>query len=258
MSNPVLLNDLRRNWFRRRPVHAVALMAVLILILTLFVPALAGSVFGWSPSDYPLWRFPDILLPAIAPVFAAGSFAREHEQRTWQDVLLTRLTAGQILAGKFWACFFPTLATIIVLFPPLAMVLILTNVQWAQEPGSWMAAITLRFVLASVFYLAISLVCSYHSRNARAALVVCYVALALYGVVSFLLWRGLIDELFRESLVGATANRYGEVNGLTSISTHEFGFSLIDIAYMLQSLVLTVVLFLYLLLCIRRRRAPQW
>ena len=182
MTNPVFLNDLRKNWFRRRPVHAVALMAILILVLTLFVAAGASALFGFSSASYPLWRFPDLLLPVIAPAFAASAFAKEHEQRTWQDLLLTRLTAGEIVVGKFLACFFPTIATVIVLMPPFALILIMSGIQWAQEPGLWMLAVALRFLALAVFYLVVGLVCSYHSANARASLVTGYVVIALYGI----------------------------------------------------------------------------
>jgi ABC-type transport system involved in multi-copper enzyme maturation permease subunit len=259
MTNPVLLNDLRKSWFRRRPVHAVALMAILILVLTLSIAAGIPSMFGWSGTQVPLWRFPDLLLPVIAPAFAAGAFAKEHEQRTWQDVLLTRLTAGQIVGGKFFACFFPTMATIIVLLPPLAMILILTNVQWAQEPGPWMAAFSFRFLISAVFYLAVALVCSYHSSNARISLVIGYVVLALIGLVSYFFWGNVIDIISGSDSPAGTIyyTPYSERNDLLTLSRHEFGFSMPDLAFMSQSIVLSAVLFLYLLRRIRERRAPN-
>ena len=264
MTNPVLVNDLRRSWFRRRPVHAVALMAILILVLTLFMPLAFSMLFGWSTYTAPLWRFPDVALPVIAPAFAAGSFAKEHELRTWPDILLTRLSAGQIVAGKFFSSFIPTVAMIVVLFPPFALILILSNVQWAQEPGFWMVAIALRFLVASIFYLAVSLVCSYHSSNARASLVVGYVVLALYGVISYAAWRWIIDALILPEILATpnlrgnfTSPMYGEVNGLTSISRHEFGFSAVDTIYMAQSLLLSFILFSYLLRRIRQRQCPN-
>ena len=256
MNNPVLLNDLRKSWFRRRPVHAVALMAVAILVLTFLVIVGMPALFGFSQSTPPLWRFPDALLPIIAPIFAAGAFAREHEQRTWQDLLLTPLSAGEIVTGKFFASFFPAVATIVVLMPPLAMVLILSSVQWAQEPGPWMAAFGLRFLVSAVFYLAVGLVCSYHSTNARTSLVVGYVALALYGMASFFVWRMLVVIRFLPANVNTHGSIIGsgEQNGLMTLARGEFGMSRIDLYYMLQCILLCFILFAYLLFRVRQRR----
>lgn len=258
MTNPVFLNDLRKNWFRRRPVYGVALMAILILVLTLVVAAGVPALFGFSSNSYPLWRFPDLLLPVIAPAFAASAFAKEHEQRTWQDLLLTRLTAGEIVAGKFFACFFPTVATIIVLLPPFALILIISSVQWAQEPGFWMVAVSVRFLVLAVFYLVVGLVCSYHSANARASLVTGYVVLALYGIGSFALWRTYFDSFVRSFAdVGASpVFSRNDGNGLLSLSKHEFGLSPADQFFLCQSACLCIVLYGYLLFRIRLRREP--
>src|SRR5689334_5310176 len=197
MVNPVLVKDLRGNLFRRKPVLAVALMALAILALTLGISVLP-SLFGlWGQQDQlPLWRFPDLLLPIIAPAFAAGAFAKEYEQRTWQDLALTRLTALEILRGKFWACLLPTFTAIIVLFPPFALVLIMNNMEWAMEPGPWMLVVLLKFVISSAFYVSVCLVCSFYSNNFRTALVVAYVALAIYGMLNYVLWKFFLTPLF--------------------------------------------------------------
>jgi len=258
MTNPVLVNDLRKSWFRRRPVQTAALMAIIILVLTLFVGAGISSVFGFTSNTHPFWRFPDLLLPVVAPAFAAGAFAKEHEQRTWQDLLLTRLSAGEIVFGKFFACLFPTIAVVIVLMPPFAMILILSSVQWAQEPGLWMVAVALRFLVLAVFYLSVGLVCSYHSTDARTSLVVGYVVLALYGIVSFFVWRTVIfttTYTFYQNGSGQSFSE-GQTNGLLTLSRYEFGFSVPDLVFMVQSIVICSALFGYLLLRVRNRRNP--
>ncbi len=258
MTNPILLNDLRKNWFRRRPVHAVAMIAILILVLLFAVIGGVTTLFGWG-SQYPLWRFPDLLLPVIAPAFAAGSFAREHEQRTWQDILLTRLSAFEIVSGKLFACFLPTLAMIVVLFPAYSMVLIIQEVHWALVPGPWIAIVAIRFLVTAVFYLAVSLVCSYHSTNARMSLVIGYVALALYTLVSFFAWRMLFDSGLIPDVFDSNASRRtdGGSNGLLTLSRDEFGFSVADALYITQSAALCIVLLGYLLGQVRRRQAPN-
>jgi ABC-type transport system involved in multi-copper enzyme maturation permease subunit len=250
--NPVLVNDLRKSLFRRKPVLAVAYMAAAILVLTLgaaqFVPV-GGS---WRRQDLPLWRFPDILLPVLAPAFAAGAFAKEHEQRTWQDVLLTRLRAGEILAGKFTACFIPTLVALVVLCPPLLLILILQGVDWAMEAGPWMLILAAKFVIAVTFYVTVALVCSYHSPNARVALVVGYCALAVYGMANFAAWQFVIEPMMVPS-----ARNYLQWSGSGYGAwgdRQEFVLSQVDWLLLLQSFVLSGGLLTYLGLRLRQRR----
>jgi len=259
MTNPVLLNDLRKSWFRRRPVHAAALMAIIILVVTLLVASGGSTLLGLATRDLPFWRIPDILLPVVAPAFTAGAFAKEYEQRTWQDVLLTRLTAGEILTGKFVACFLPSIATIVVLMPPLAMLLIITDVQWAQEPGPWLVVFAGRFLVAIVFYLAVGLVCSYHSNNTRTSLVVGYVTLALYGMVSFFIWRLLAGMWAELVYTGPSYSPYStyQPNGLLHLSKSQFEISAIDLMYSFQSIVIFVALYGYLYARISNRRADR-
>ena len=190
--NPVLVNDLRKSLFRRKPVLAVAYMAAAILVLVFGVSTLMPAVGSWQVRQYPVWRFPDLLLPLVAPAFAAGAFAKEHEQRTWQDVLLTRLSGGEILWGKFFACFLPTLVALTVLFPPFLLVLILQNVEWAMDPGPWMLIWGAKLLISVSFYVSAALVCSYHSPNARVALVITYCVLVGYGLLNYAFWQYMI------------------------------------------------------------------
>src|SRR5437868_6039841 len=138
IANPVFGNELRKSLVRRKPLQCFAIWAAVMAALTYVAVSLPGVNAGIYV------QFPQIMLPIIAPAFAAGAFAKEHEQRTWQDLMLTRLTAGEILSGKFLACFIPTIATIIVLMPPFALILIMSSITLAQAPVAWMAAITFR------------------------------------------------------------------------------------------------------------------
>jgi ABC-type transport system involved in multi-copper enzyme maturation permease subunit len=239
--NPVLVNDLRKSLFRRKPVLAVALMAAAILVLTYGVFALIpmGASLSYG---YPVWRFPDFLLPVIAPAFAAGAFAREHEQRTWQDVLLTRLRASEILAGKFFACFLPTLMTLVILFPPFAMLLIVLGVEWAYDPGPWMFVLGAKFLLSVAFYVSAGLVCSYHSPNPRVALVVTYAALAAYGMLNHLFWL-----LVGQFLLPETPYHYYRERG-------SFELAPVDGLILIQMAILCAGMLTYLGLRVRWRK----
>lgn len=256
--NPVLINDLRRSLFRRKPVHAVALVALAILVLTLGVDGVLPGTSFFMSDRLPLWRFIDLLLPVVTPAFASGAFAKEYEQRTWQDILLTRLTAREILRGKFFACLLPTMVTIIVMFPPFAMLMILQNIQWAQEPGLWILVVLLKFVVSATFYVSLVLVCSYHSSNARASLVLGYVILAVYGLLNYALWQFMLaPQFFRVSFPGTTTY----VNGNThyrfvysgsnyysplAASRTQFDLSPVEWLHLGQSAVLSILLLAYL------------
>lgn len=189
-----MVNELRKSLFRRKPVLAALFVAIAILVLTLGM-----SVFDDSRlRSIPIWYLPDLLLPIVAPAFAAGAFAKEYEQRTWQDILLTNLSPRELVGGKFFACMVPTTMTILVCIPPFALLLIMQNVQWAMEPGFWMLVVALKFFVTAAFYLMLGFVCSYHCRNVRTALVVAYVIIFLYTLLNTFVWRYLVTTLYPE------------------------------------------------------------
>ncbi|HZT43248.1 MAG TPA: hypothetical protein VFA07_13850 [Chthonomonadaceae bacterium] len=257
--NPVLINDLRKSLFRRKPVLAVALMALAILLLTLGMTVVFPVGSRTTVDGAPLWRFVDLALPIVAPAFAAGAFAREYEQRTWQDVLLTRLSTQQILGGKFFACLLPMMATLIVLFPPFALLLIIQNVTWAMEPGLWIVALGVKFLLSATFYLAVALVCSYHCANFRTALTVGYVTLAAYLLFNYALWTYLLVPYFLTPQWEAlTLNGGGDVvqfrSSAWNVPDDTFRLSLVEWLHLAESTLFSVGLFAYLA---RRVRRPQ-
>src|SRR5579862_10068116 len=68
MENPVFVNELRQNIFRRKPLLALGLWA----LATIFLIWL--SQFA-RQTRYPLAWLPVFALPLIVPPFAAGTFA---------------------------------------------------------------------------------------------------------------------------------------------------------------------------------------
>lgn len=188
MANPVLVNDLRRSLFRRRPVLAVFCMAIAIFVLTILA-TFSGQEELRNLSRYiPVWNVPDLMLPIIVPAFASGSFAREHEQRTWDDVLLTMLGGWEIIRGKFLACLLPTIVAIIVMFPPFAMLLMLQGVTWSLDIGPWVLIVLIKFLISAFFYISLVMLFSYFCKNGRTALVASYVLLACYAFASYVVW----------------------------------------------------------------------
>src|ERR1043165_7309921 len=120
IANPVFGNELRKSLVRRKPLHCLAIWAGVMAALTYIAVSLPNVNAGIYV------QFPQIMLPIIAPSFAAGAFAKEHEQRTWQDLMLTNLTTRELLMGKFFAAYLPIVALLLSLAVPVLIGLLQT------------------------------------------------------------------------------------------------------------------------------------
>jgi ABC-type transport system involved in multi-copper enzyme maturation permease subunit len=202
MVNPVFVNELRQNMFRRKPVLGIGLWA----LATIFLIWL--SQFA-SLTRYPLSWLPVFALPLIVPPFAAGTFAKEYEQQTWQDLYLTRLTNAQVVIGKFCAALLQVGIIVISFFP--AMILVQLYQAIAQPaygnnllgggstlPGWWTVVLGFKLILSASLYVLLGMTCSRYSSNRRAALVWSYVALFLYGLLGTLVWTMVGAEVARD------------------------------------------------------------
>ncbi len=258
--NPVLLNDLRKSLLRRKPVHAVAAAAGAIVVLTKLIDWLfpSGQLYGHL-SGVALWYFPDIVLPVVVPAFACTAFAREHEQRTWQDVLLTRLSTGEILSGKVLSCLIPVLTTVAVLFPPYMLILIISGATLDSNAPAIDAVFT-RLLAMSCFYVALALVCSYHSPNPRVAIAITYTVLAFVLIMHWVA-RPLLAML----ALAYTPSGYGGAPYSSSgYSTYYYGSGsygpyamrqMLQSASITESLCFAPILLTHLAVRIRRARA---
>jgi hypothetical protein len=133
------------------------------------------------------------------------------------------------------------------------LILILQGVDWAMEAGPWMLILAAKFIIAVTFYVSVSLVCSYHSPNARVALVVGYCALAAYGMLNFAAWQFVIEPMMMPPDRYHYYSAYGQ--GYSSWGyRQEFALSPVDWLLLLQSFVLSGGLLTYLGLRLRRRR----
>jgi hypothetical protein len=188
--NPVFLNELRQSVFRRKPIQGGALWAGLtglLMWVTQFLPT----------KNYPISSIPAFLLPIIVPAFAAGTFAKEYEQQTWQDLYLTRLTNAQVVLGKFCASLLMVWLIVLSFLPAIMLALVSMDKAWAYTPGWWTVVLAFKLLFSACLYVLIAMVCSRYSGNRRTAMVWSYIALFLYGMVGWLIW----------SLVGGEAER---------------------------------------------------
>jgi ABC-type transport system involved in multi-copper enzyme maturation permease subunit len=193
IANPVFGNELRKSLVRRKPLQCFAIWAgvmAALMYVAVSLPALNAGIFI---------QFPHIMLPIIAPAFAAGAFAKEHEQRTWQDLMLTRLTTRELLFGKFFACYLPILALLFTLAAPVLFGMMQTaGMSDPYAYGSYsyfqvtseqvvpvFTSLLLKCLLQGAFYVSMAMVCSHYCSKARQALAVSYVSLALYAVLAY-------------------------------------------------------------------------
>jgi hypothetical protein len=186
--NPVFLNELRQSVFRRKPVQGIALWAALtgfLMWVTQFLPR----------TNYPISSIPAFLLPVIVPAFAAGTFAKEYEQQTWQDLTLTRLTNAQVVLGKFGASLLMVWLIVLSFIPAMMLALIAEDRAWAYLPGWWTVVLAFKLLFSASLYVLIAMVCSRYSSTRRTAMVWSYIALFLYGIVGWTIWTLVGSEV---------------------------------------------------------------
>src|SRR5579859_3908974 len=128
--NPVFVNELRQSPLRRKPLQGFLLWAGLtgvLMWLSQFSPG------GYAPAVVPL-----VALPLIVPAFAAGTFAKEYEQQTWQDLYLTRLSNFQVVIGKFGAALLLSMIMMLCFVPAMILMQINEHAYMIFKPGLWM------------------------------------------------------------------------------------------------------------------------
>jgi ABC-type transport system involved in multi-copper enzyme maturation permease subunit len=179
MINPIFVNELRQSPLRRRWVIAYVVWCLIS----------AGLIWMTDFSEqfaYQLAWVPMIILPLIVPSFAAGAFAKEYEQQTWQDLYLTRLTNWQVVSGKFWAALLQVWFVMLSFAP--AIVLMLGRERSVGTILWWGLLFSLQLLLSACFYVLIAMVCSRYCATRRGALIASYISLFLYAGLNKLLW----------------------------------------------------------------------
>ena len=255
MANPVLINDLRRSLFRRKPIHVTAYMAIGILVLTLIAASAIDFGMTYQIRDVPLWELPELLLPIVVPAFASGSFAREHEQRTWDDLRLTVLGSWEIIFGKFGACLLPTIVTIVVMFPPFAMLLMIQGVSWSADFGPWILIVVAKFLVNAFFYISLVMMCSCFFSKGRTALVASYVLLAVYAFANYLAWMVMVPSI--SMLFSGSDDDSGRYSaGYGSLGYHSashYSLNPVDIACSIQAIGFGALCLIFLRERMRKR-----
>ena len=129
IANPVLRKELlMRMRFGRQPTAQRIGVCLAIFLLLGFIYFKAYEQLSRFPSasdGHSLWAtvmwLQFIFICMIAPIVAANAITQEREQMTWEMLIFTRLTAGEIIFGKLAARFI-TVLLILLLGLPMALV----------------------------------------------------------------------------------------------------------------------------------------
>jgi len=109
MDNPVLKRELLRQWRFRNPRKVVRWLLLLggvatLVGLNLYLrPVSESGVTGFRNIFFELVYLQLFGVCVLSPAFYSNLFTREREQRTFEALLLTRLTSAQICVGKLLA-----------------------------------------------------------------------------------------------------------------------------------------------------------
>jgi len=74
-----------------------------------------------------------LLLPVVAASLASGVFTTEREGQTWNALLLSRLTASQIVIGKLAGALVPALLMLAALWPANLLIGMMAEVPWRNQ-----------------------------------------------------------------------------------------------------------------------------
>jgi ABC-type transport system involved in multi-copper enzyme maturation permease subunit len=190
-ENPVLMKEVRSRLRARRQsrsgkVAALLVTSAIVLVLYYFgVRAIVRSSGNGAMDIYGLFvvGIELTLVLFLVPSLAAGAITQEREQQTWNALLLSRLTAGQIVSGKFLAALLPVFIILGLLLP--------LNLLAAAY-----AAMPLRVVLLShgllyataLFLTALSLFFSWAFRRTYVATAASFASVAFLVIGTYILF----------------------------------------------------------------------
>ena len=196
-ENPVLIKEVRGRLRARRQSKgsrnaAFLVVGGIVLLLYFFGTRTILGVGGGASQAEGMYVFFTLgveltLVLFLVPPLAAGSITQEREQQTWNALLLSRLTAREIVFGKFIAALLPTLL-ILAIFAPLCLLA-------AFVGGLSVLAYVMSNLLllaTTAFFTALSLFWSWAYRRTYVATSASFASVAFFTVGTLLIW-GLVE-----------------------------------------------------------------
>lgn len=205
-DNPVLWREVRGRLRLRRSSRGGIWTARIVglVILYAYVRGLIAIGRGTAPDARDFWSALTylllVLIVVLAPALAATAITQEREQQTWETLATTRLTAAQVIVGKWVARqFLPALSLVI------ALPLYLGCSVRGEIAFSSTFAVLLFLLLTMALFSILGLFCSFRAGRTTAA-----TASALTLSIFLCLGTLILDGLLRAfHLFGMGGGPYG-------------------------------------------------
>jgi ABC-type transport system involved in multi-copper enzyme maturation permease subunit len=207
LQNPVFRKEMRARTRGRRATRGTHIGAWVVIggavaaVYWLVLRAIFGPNGGASAA-HDIFAILTIgvqttLLLFLAPSVASGSITLEREQQTWNALLLSRLSAREIVGGKYAAALVLPLA-MLALFAPLDLIAAVRG----GEPPAVVLVSGAMLLSGALFYTALGLFCSWAQRRTHTA-----TAAAFGGVAALAVGTGLLFILWAIAVSGSGGNR---------------------------------------------------
>lgn len=168
-ENPVLQKELLTRFQLRRQSKAnrIAIYTLLGFIIPLvYFFSIRSMIRDQSASRDAFGIFVSVLevslVVLLTPAMTAGTITLEREKQTWNALLLSKLTHGEIVSGKYIGAILPTLITLAVFFP----LNILAAIAGKVELSAFLLA-HLLLISTALFYGALGMFCSWAARRTQ-------------------------------------------------------------------------------------------
>lgn len=195
-ENPVLYKEITTRFQLRRQSKAnrIVIYSIVGLIIPLFYwfsmrSMLRDSNAARDSYGIFLCALEVSLVVFLTPAMLASAITLEREKQTWNALLLSRLTHGEIVAGKFIGGLIPTLIALAVFFP--------LNVVAAFAGKVGLGSFLLSHILlmaTMLLYGALGLFCSWACRRTQVATATAagtVAFLTLGSPLALLLWQSV-------------------------------------------------------------------
>ena len=207
-DNPLLKREIRgRIRFRKFGANRMNLWVsgfVALVVLYFYGRALAAIGKGQAADARDFWAALVygllFLIVLLAPSLTANAVTQEREQQTWDTLATTRLTAGEVLLGKWLARQVPLMLVLVVALP----LLLGCAVRGQIHPITTVLAL-LFLILTSGLFGVIGLLCSFLAKRTALA-----TASALTLTAFLCLGTLIVDSLYRSLITLISHSSYGE------------------------------------------------
>ena len=270
-DNPVLQREVRGRFnFRRIRTQKATLVtvgAITLVIVYFYGRALLGIIHGQSEDARGLWTVIIygllFFVVLLSPALSSTAISQEREQKTWEALTTSRLTASEVLLGKWLARQLPVILLIVIALP------LLITCTFVGGLGTLITIAALVFLfLTTGLYSMLGLLCSYFARRTTVATTgalllsafLCLGTLIIDGIYSTftmhyshgpLMWINPFYAL--SSLVYTLKPNEGNLAVMSFASSNQ-AWTGIVIYYLL--LFMTII-FCFSLMIVRYRRAAQ-